>query len=60
MSLIVGRIVAAFAAHEALRDGEVDDADLIHRLGLLAYLPPGRFAAVRESLSFPYPLDFGR
>jgi flavin reductase (DIM6/NTAB) family NADH-FMN oxidoreductase RutF len=60
MSLIVGRIVAAFATHEALRNGEVDDADLIHRLGLLAYLPPGRFAAVRESLSFPYPLDFGR
>lgn len=60
MSLIVGRIVAAFATHEALRNGEVDDADLIHRLGLLAYLPPGRFTVVRESLSFPYPLDFGR
>ena len=59
-SLIVGRIVAAFAAHEALRGAEVDDADLVHRLGLLAYLAPGRFAAVRRSLSFPYPVDFRR
>jgi len=59
-SLIVGRIVAAFAAREAIRDVDVDDADLVHRLGLLAYLPPGRFAVVRESLSFPYPEDFRR
>ena len=59
-SLIVGRVVAASAAREALRDGEVDDADLVHRLGLLAYLPPDRFAVVRESLSFPYPVDFRR
>lgn len=59
-SLVVGRVVAAFAVREALRDAEVDDADLIHRLGLLAYLPPGRFAIVRDSLSFPYPVDFRR
>lgn len=59
-SLIVGRIVGAFAAREAVRGSEVDDADLVYRLGLLAYLPPGRFAAVRESLSFPYPEDFRR
>jgi flavin reductase (DIM6/NTAB) family NADH-FMN oxidoreductase RutF len=59
-SLIVGRIVGAFAAQEAVRGSDVDDADLVYRLGLLAYLPPGRFAAVRESLSFPYPEDFRR
>jgi len=59
-SLIVGRVVAAFAARDALRGAEVDDADLVHRLGLLAYLPPGRFAAVHESLSFPYLDDFHR
>jgi flavin reductase (DIM6/NTAB) family NADH-FMN oxidoreductase RutF len=59
-SLIVGRVVAASVAREALRGAEVDDADLVHRLGLLAYLPPGRFAVVRESLSFPYPEDFRR
>ena len=59
-SLVVGRVVAAFATPEAVRGAEVDDADLIHRLGLLVYLPPGRFAALRESLSFPYPEDFRR
>ena len=57
-SLIVGRVAAASAARDALRGSEVDDADLVHRLGLLAYLAPGRFAVVRDSLSFPYPADF--
>ena len=57
-SLIVGRVVAASAARDALRDPDVDDADLVHRLGLLAYLAPGRFAVVRESRAFPYPIDF--
>lgn len=57
-SLIVGRVVAAAAARDALRGPEVDDADLLHRLGLLAYLAPGRFAVVRDSLAFPYPADF--
>ena len=59
-SLIVGRVVAAYAAREAVRGAEVDDADLVYRLGLLAYLSPGRFAMVRESLAFPYPFDFRR
>jgi flavin reductase (DIM6/NTAB) family NADH-FMN oxidoreductase RutF len=57
-SLIVGRVVAATAAREALRGAEVDDADLVYRIGLLAYLAPGRFAIVRDSHSFPYPIDF--
>jgi flavin reductase (DIM6/NTAB) family NADH-FMN oxidoreductase RutF len=59
-SLIVGRVVAASAAPDALRGADVDDADLVHRLGLLAYLAPGRFAVVRDSLSFPYPFDYRR
>jgi flavin reductase (DIM6/NTAB) family NADH-FMN oxidoreductase RutF len=57
-SLVVGRVVAASAARDALRGPDVDDADLVHRLGLLAYLAPGRFAVVRDSLSFPFPGDF--
>ena len=57
-SLIVGRVVAASAAQDALRGPDVDDADLVHRLGLLTYLAPGRFAVVRDSLAFPYPIDF--
>ena len=57
-SLIVGRVVAASAAREALRGAEIDDAELIYRLGLLAYLAPGRLAVVRDSQAFPYPIDF--
>jgi flavin reductase (DIM6/NTAB) family NADH-FMN oxidoreductase RutF len=57
-SLVVGRVVAASARRDALRGPEVDDSDLVHHLGLLAYLAPCRFAAVRDSLAFPYPIDF--
>lgn len=57
-SLVVGRVVAATAARDALRDAEIDDADLVYRTGLLAYLAPGRFSVVRESHGFPYPIDF--
>jgi flavin reductase (DIM6/NTAB) family NADH-FMN oxidoreductase RutF len=59
-SLIVGRVVAATAARDAIRGAEVDDADLVHRRGLLAYLAPARFAVVRDSLGFPFPSDFRR
>lgn len=59
-SLVVGRVVAASAPHEALRDPDVDDADLLHRLGPLAYLHPGRFAEIRDTRSFPLPADFQR
>ena len=57
-SLVVGRVVAASASRDAIRGAEVDDADLVHRQGLLAYLAPGRFAVVRDSRSFPFPHDF--
>jgi flavin reductase (DIM6/NTAB) family NADH-FMN oxidoreductase RutF len=59
-SLVVGRVVAASAPADVIRGPEVDDADLVHRSGLLAYLAPGRFAVVRDSLAFPYPFDFRR
>ena len=57
-SLVIGRVVAASAAADALRAAEADDADVIYRTGALAYLAPGRYAVVRESRSFPYPFDF--
>lgn len=59
-SLIVGRIVSASAAPGALRGKDVDDADLLHELGQLVYLAPGRFAVVRETHAFPLPADFHR
>ena len=54
-SLIVGRVVAAHVHQDALRAEERDDQDLIHLSPLLAYLHPGRFAAIGESRSFPFP-----
>lgn len=59
-SLIVGRVVAASASRAALRGHDVDDADLLHELGLLVYLAPGRVAEVRETSAFPFPVDFRR
>lgn len=57
-SLIVGRIVAAAADPSALRTLDRDDADLLYREPVLAYLSPGRFASVGESASFPFVADF--
>ncbi len=54
-SLIIGRIVAARVAEDAMRKMDEDDADLIHHSPLLAYLSPGRFATLDQSLSFPFP-----
>ncbi|MGZ8701348.1 MAG: flavin reductase, partial [Gaiellaceae bacterium] len=59
-SLLVGHIVAASAAPDSLRGQDVDDADLLHEIGPLVYLAPGRFGIVRESYSFPVPVDFSR
>lgn len=54
-SLVVGRIVAAQVAEDAQRLEERDDQALIFQSPLLAYLNPGRFAAIERSLSFPFP-----
>jgi len=56
-TLIVGRIVAASVAREAMRAADDDDADLIFAQPLLAYLSPGRFARVAESYSFPFHVN---
>jgi flavin reductase (DIM6/NTAB) family NADH-FMN oxidoreductase RutF len=56
--LVVGEIVAASAAEDAVRHSEEDDADVIASSPLLAYVSPGRFAMVEESFAFPFPFDF--
>jgi flavin reductase (DIM6/NTAB) family NADH-FMN oxidoreductase RutF len=53
-SLITGRIVEALVAEDALRDPDRDDADVFAANPLLAYLAPGRYAEVRETLAFPF------
>jgi len=59
-SLIVGKIVAARARPEALRRNDIDDADTVANAPLLAYVSPGRFAAVDHSTAFPFPAGFRR
>lgn len=54
-SLMVGRVTAARVAEDALRLREGDDAELLNASPLLAYLNPGRFASIADSLSFPFP-----
>lgn len=59
-SLIVGDVVAAAAHPDALRTEEQDEADQIFHSPLLAYLSPGRFAEIRQSMAFPLPKGFSR
>ena len=54
-SLIVGRVVAAHVAEDAVRVQDGDDQVLVNTSPLLAYLNPGRFATIADSCSFPFP-----
>jgi flavin reductase (DIM6/NTAB) family NADH-FMN oxidoreductase RutF len=57
-SLIIGEVVDAGIDAQAMRKFEQDDAELINRYPLLAYINPGRFAEVKENRSFPFPVNF--
>ncbi len=59
-SLIAGKIVAAHATADCLRAMDTDDADVVSRSPLLAYVSPGRFAEISESRAFPFPAGFRR
>ncbi len=59
-SLILGRIVKARVAEDALRSFDQDDEDLIYNTPLLAYLYPGRFSEISDSNQLPFPAGFKR
>ena len=59
-SLIMGRIIAARVAEDALRSSELDDEDLIYASPLLAYLYPGRFTEIANTNKLPFPAGFKR
>ena len=59
-SLIIGRIVHARIAADALRSSDLDDEDLVFNSPLLAYLYPGRFAEISDSNKLPLPAGFKR
>ncbi|MDT8342327.1 MAG: flavin reductase [Longimicrobiales bacterium] len=52
-SLVAGRIVAAHVSQEGVRRPDVDDAELLAREPLLAYVAPGRYATVARADAFP-------
>lgn len=57
--LVVGRILAASAAENALRPADPDDRALPLE-PLLAFLSPDRWAEIRQSHAFPFPARFQR
>lgn len=59
-SLIAGRIIAAYAASDSVRQEDGDDNDLMANAPLLAYLNWGRFARIDESFAFPFMSKFKR
>jgi len=59
-SLILGRIIGARVAEDALRSSELDDEDLIYASPLLAYLYPGRFTEIANTNKLPFPAGFKR
>lgn len=54
-SLITGEVVRAALDPRAERVPDGDDAELLYRHPLLAYLHPGRFATLRDTQAFPFP-----
>ena len=59
-SLITGRVVAAHVHQDFLREADRDDGELLFQAPLMAYLYPGRFAAISETQSFPFPAGMQR
>ena len=59
-SLVIGRVVAAHAEEDAVREPDRDDEDLLLESPMLAYLHPGRFARVAQTYSFPYHAGWRR
>jgi len=57
-SLIVGEIVGAHVARNAMRGNDRDDSELIADNPLLVYLAPRRFATITDSKEFPFPAQF--
>jgi flavin reductase (DIM6/NTAB) family NADH-FMN oxidoreductase RutF len=57
-SLVVGRVLAAYASERVLRDRADDGLDGAQTSPLLAYVHPGRVAAVHQTKEFPYHRGF--
>lgn len=59
-SLVAGRIVEALVAEEAIRRSDRDDMELLLDAPLLAYVAPGRYAEIGETVAFPYHVGWSK
>ncbi len=59
-SIITGRIRSAQVHRNYKIVSDEGHQKQIYDHSLLAYIAPGRFANIRETLSYPYPKDFQR
>ncbi|MEZ4930533.1 MAG: flavin reductase [Saprospiraceae bacterium] len=57
-SLICGKITGAYIDEQYLRLSEKDEQEMVYHSPLVAYLPHGRFAEIKETWAFPFPKDF--
>lgn len=57
-SLISGKIIGAYVNENYKRISEKDETEMLFESPLLAYLPYGRFAEIKETQAFPFPKDF--
>ena len=57
-SLICGKIIGAYVNENYLRVSERDEMEMLCESPLLAYLPYGRFAEIKETRAFPFPKGF--
>jgi flavin reductase (DIM6/NTAB) family NADH-FMN oxidoreductase RutF len=59
-SLVIGTVVGAYVHRDVLRVSDGDDQLLIAEHPLLAYLHPGRYASIAETMAFPFPTGIER
>jgi flavin reductase (DIM6/NTAB) family NADH-FMN oxidoreductase RutF len=58
--LVIGRVVAAWASPDAMRNAKTPDRQVVHEHPILAYLHPSQFATIDKSVGFPFPKGFTR
>lgn len=59
-SLIAGEIVEALVSEASIRRSDADDRELLIHAPLLAYVAPGRYAEVAETVAFPFHVGWSR
>lgn len=57
-SIIVGFVEAVHVDEDYVRRSEVDEGRMINEAPLMAYLSPGRYAAIKKTIAFPFPSGF--